>query len=162
MDAGRSREWADWVDVEARLPWLTTEPYLLETDDLGRTLTSLEELGFRVVRVQAPQEGDLESGLLVELSEGLGFTGLGAGSWAAFADRLWDLLTDGWHPPVAVIVEDADRLLAKDLHTFVRCVHKLVSLTEGVGFSDDRAQRQVVYFFIGHWVEQPSSSSRTP
>lgn len=152
VDASKSGEWADWVDVEERLPWLTTEPYLLKTEDLEKTLVSLEALGFRVIMVQAPDGDNLEKKLLIELSRSLDFTPVGAGSWAAFSDRLWDLLSEAWDPPVAVFVEGADRLLATDLHVFVRCVHNLVSLTERVGLADDQAQRQVVYFFVGHWT----------
>jgi hypothetical protein len=131
--------------------WLTTAPYLLETGDLDATLRGLGELGFWVVRAEAPERGNLEEGLLVELSARLGFSPLGAGSWAAFNDRLWDLLTARGEPPVAVVIEGADRLLRRSLHTFVRCVHNLLSLTEGVGLSDKHAQRQVEYFFVGEW-----------
>ncbi|MFG1622109.1 hypothetical protein [Kribbella sp. NPDC049227] len=144
-------EWVEWVDVVARMPWLTTEPYLLERRELEATLRGLEELGFRVVRADAPDGGDLEEALLIELSARLGFSPLGAGSWAAFNDRLWDLLTARDEPPVAVVIDGADRLLRRSLHTFVRCVHNLLSLTEGVGLSDTQAQRQVEYFFVGEW-----------
>jgi hypothetical protein len=147
----KAREWANWIDVEENLPWLTTEPYLLHSKDLDASLAILSDLGFRVVSAQAPGDGDLERSLLIELSACLDFTSLGAGSWAAFADRLWDLLTEAWSPPVAVVIKGTDRMLSMDLHAFVRCVHNLVSLTERVGLSDDRAQRQVVYFFVGDW-----------
>ncbi|MGW7680172.1 hypothetical protein ACWGID_05495 [Kribbella sp. NPDC054772] len=159
MDADKPREWADWVGVEEKLPWLKPEPYLLETADLEASLTVLGDLGFRIVSAQAPEKGDLERKLLIELSKCLGFTSLGAGSWAAFADRMWDLLTEAWSPPLAVVIQGFDRVLSTDLRAFVRCVHNLVSLTERVGLSDDRAQRQVVYFFVGNW---PSTWQNTP
>jgi hypothetical protein len=91
----------------------------------------------------------LEAGLLVELSRNLGITAHGAGSLAAFSVRLWDLLTEEWYPSVSVVVERAARLLANDLQAFVRCVLNLVSLSELVGLADRRAQRQVVFFFVG-------------
>jgi hypothetical protein len=50
-----------------------------------------------------------------------------------------------------VVIEQADNLLAIDVHAFVRYVHNLLALTEGVGSSDRDAQRQVEYFFIGKW-----------
>ncbi|MEI8413109.1 MULTISPECIES: hypothetical protein [unclassified Kribbella] len=145
-----------WIDLEANLPWLTAEPYLLERDDLEKTLDGLAGLGFRVVRVRAPERGDLEEGLLIELSGRLGFSGVGAGSWAAFSDRLWDLLTAPEEPPVAVVIELFDRILQQSLHTFVRCIHNLVSMTEGVGLSDEGADLQVAYFFVGDWGTRPS------
>lgn len=156
MDADTSRESAVWIDLEANLPWLTTEPYLLEREDLEATLGGLGELGFRVVRAQAPEQGDLEEGLLIELSGRLAFSGVGAGSWAAFSDRLWDLLTAPEEPPVAVVIERFDRILQQSLHTFVRCIHNLVFITEGVGLSDERADLQVAYFFVGDWGTRPS------
>ncbi|TCC48567.1 hypothetical protein E0H75_18405 [Kribbella capetownensis] len=139
------------MDVEARMPWLTTAPYLVEARELDATLRGLGQLGFWVVRAEAPEGGDVKDGLLVELSVRLGFSSLGAGSWAAFGDRLWDLLTARDETPVAVVIEGADLLLRRSLHTLVRCVHKLVSMTEGVGLSDAHAQRQVEYFFVGEW-----------
>ncbi|HET6738349.1 MAG TPA: hypothetical protein VFH76_05435 [Kribbella sp.] len=149
MDPRRRQDWATYVDLEARLPWLTAEPYLLDVADLAATRAALDELGFRTVTAKAPAAGDLERSLLVELTERLGFTALGAGSWAAFSDRLWDLVTESWDPPIAVVIEGFSRLMEVDLRTFVRCVHNLVSLTECVGLADDRAQRQFVYFFVG-------------
>jgi hypothetical protein len=79
VDADTPREPALWIDLEGNLSWLTTEPYLLESDDLEVTLHALAELGFRVVRAQAPEQGDLEEALLVELSERLAFSSVGAG-----------------------------------------------------------------------------------
>lgn len=151
VDADMSHEWADWVDIERSMPWLPTEPYLLMAADLDRTLAALDEHGFKIVRMQMPDGVDVEVALLTELSKKLEFTTVGVGSWAAFADRLWDLLTESWYPPIAVIIEQADSLLARDVHAFVRCVHNLLALTEGVGSSDRDAQRQVEYFFIGKW-----------
>lgn len=151
MAASKAREWADWVDVEEQLPWLTTEPYLLQVDDLNRTVASLDACGFQLVSVQMPEDGDLETKLLIELSKQLGFALVGSGSWAEFSDRLWDLLSASWNPPIAVMLHGSDQLLANNLHVFLRCLHNLLSLTEAVGLSHSEAQRQVVYFFVGSW-----------
>ena len=140
-----------WIDLERKMSWLSTKPYLIDPQDSDATSRTLEENGFRVVSAQAPDSGVLEEARLVELTEKLGFVEDGAGSWAAFNDRLWDLLTSQDEMPVAIVIEDADRLLRAELHSFVRCVHKLLSMTEAVGLSDDRANLQVEYFFVGDW-----------
>ncbi|MFC0437069.1 hypothetical protein [Kutzneria buriramensis] len=105
--------------------------------------------GFRVVEAEvSPNPEDVESALLVELTRKLGFSELGVGGWAAFGDRLWDLLTAKAEPPVAIVVAG---LTPGRLHAFVRRVHNVLSLTEAVGLSDDRADRQVEYFFLADW-----------
>jgi RNAse (barnase) inhibitor barstar len=142
-----------WVDVEAGIDWLPTSPYLLTPDRLTPTVQRLEFLGFQVVRVNAGALApDLEDSLLIELSKALSFSPLGAGHWGAFSDRLWDLLTAENKQPVAVLIEDFDHVLRADFHTFVRIVHKLLSLTEDLGMnSETEADRQVEYFFLGLW-----------
>ena len=143
-----------WVDLERKIPWLPKKPYLVEGRDLARTQRILGESGFRIVRAQAPASGVLEEALLVELTEKLQFAASGAGSWAAFNDRLWDLLVAAAdEPAVAILIEGSDRLLRADLHAFVRCVHNLLSMTQGVGVSDERADLQVEYFFVGNWKD---------
>ncbi|MEU4293980.1 hypothetical protein AB0E63_37665 [Kribbella sp. NPDC026596] len=151
MDADKSREPRVWADLEARMGWLPKEPYLLESGDLKATLRELDALGFRVVRTRAPEEGNLEEALLIELTERLGFAAGGAGSWAAFEDRLWDLQHAPGEPPIAVVIDGFDRFMRRSVHTFVRCIHNLVSMTEAVGLSDERADLQIEYFFVGDW-----------
>lgn len=141
-----------WIDVEKHLPWIPTEPYLLDVDNLPATLRALTELGFRVVRANTPDHRDLEDALLVELTSQLGFNALGADSWAAFNDRLWDLQHEPGEPPVAIVIEGFDRVLHRSLHTFTRCIHNLVSMTESVGLADPRNDRQIEYFFAGTWT----------
>jgi len=94
---------------------------------------------------------DVEAALLVELTSKLEFSALGAGSWAAYRDRLWDLQMSENEPPVAVAIVGLDNLVPTRLHDFVRAVHNLLSMTEAVGLSDDRADLQIEYFFIGDW-----------
>lgn len=108
--------------------------------------------GFQVVRAAFPgSRGSAEEVLLVELTGKLGFSARGAGSWAAFSDRLWDLQRSAGEPPVAVVVGGLDELSRVDLHGFVRCVHNLLSMTEGVGLADRADDRQIEYFFVGSW-----------
>jgi hypothetical protein len=141
-----------WIDVESSMDWLPPEPYLIETAHLSPTIEKLEASGFRVVRIGLGEVGqDIEEKMLIDLSRKLGFSLLGAGSWAAFNDRLWDLLTAEDEPPVAIVIEGFSRLLEANVHAFVRCVHNLLSMTEGVGLADVRAGLQVEYFFVGEW-----------
>ena len=81
----------------------------------------------------------------------MGFSDVGAGSWAAFNDRLWDLLTADDELPVALFIGGLDQLLPHELHSLVRCIHNLLSMTEGVGLTDVSADLQVEYFFVGTW-----------
>ncbi|MFF2845094.1 hypothetical protein ACFVT5_02015 [Streptomyces sp. NPDC058001] len=134
----------------AELPQLKSRPFLVEDPELIARL--VEGLGFRVIRVRLPLEVENpEEAVLVQLTAQLGFSDLGAGSWAAFGDRLWDLLTAEDESPVAIFLEGLDRLIPSDLHGFVRIVHKLLSMTEGVGLADSLADLQVEYFFVGTW-----------
>jgi hypothetical protein len=133
------------------MPWLPKPPYLIESSDLAATEVRLAALGFRTIATDAPVDGDAADQLLIDLTARLGFNPAGAGNWAAFNDRLWDLLHAEGEPPVAIVIRGSDRLKDHDLHTFVRCVHNLLSMTEAVGLSDDRADLQVVYFFVGAW-----------
>ncbi|MFI6941813.1 hypothetical protein ACIBI4_21280 [Streptomyces sp. NPDC050418] len=146
-----TRQPREWVDIASVLPALKARPYLVE--DSEAIERQLAGLGFRVVRADLPERAvDPEEALLVALTAALGFTEVGAGSWAAFNDRLWDLLNaDLDEPPVAVLVGGIDRLVASDLHAFVRIVHNLLSMTEGVGLADGEADLQVEYFFVGPW-----------
>lgn len=117
-------------------------------EDSESIARAVAELGFRVVRVALPTDmANAEEGVLVRLTAALAFPDQGAGSWAAFNDRLWDLLTAEDEPPVAIFLAGLDRLLPGDLHGFVRIVHNLLSMTEGVGLADSAADLQVEYFF---------------
>lgn len=141
-----------WIDLVNALPWLESRPYLVGTPQLQELLQALERLGFRMVNAELPPgAGDVEKALLVELSQRLKFPESGAGGWASYSDRLWDLKTEKGGAPLAIIIAGLDRLLPSQLHSFLRCVHNLLSMTEAVGLSDDRADLQIEYFFIGVW-----------
>jgi hypothetical protein len=68
-----------------------------------------------------------------------------------FNDRLWDVLTSEDKAPIAVVIIGLDSMVKKNLHGFVKIVHNLLSLTEGVGLQSGEANRQVAYFFVGSW-----------
>lgn len=141
-----------WVDVELLIDGLPKEPYLVAQSEFESISSKLKGAGFQVFGVDIQDVGPaIEEDLLVDLSAELGFSMLGAGSWAAFNDRLWDLLTAEEKTPVAIFIRNSDKIRDANLHTFVRCVHNLVSMTESVGLSDAVADRQVAYFFTGEW-----------
>ncbi|MES5825574.1 hypothetical protein [Streptomyces sp. RG80] len=159
MDAESSKPPRLWVDMVAELPQLKSRPFLVEDSELVARLVA--ELGFRVIQVHLPLGiENAEEAVLVQLTAELGFSDLGAGSWAAFEDRLWDLLTAEGEPPVAIFLEGLDRLPSSDLHGFVRIVHNLLSMTEGVGLADSSADLQVEYFFVGTWSARDVRASK--
>jgi hypothetical protein len=111
-------------------------------------------MGFAVVEVSFTEGAKApERSFLVELTRQLGLDGIDTGSWAAFNDRLWDFLRSEESTPVAVVITGLDGLAGSDIYSFIRCVHNLLSLTEGAGLSGGAAGRQVEYFFIGRWQE---------
>lgn len=146
-----------WVDLEASLPWLGSRPYLVDTADGGRLIEALPGFGFHVFVAEVPdRHTNIERALLVELSRVLGFSELGAGSWAAYSGRLWDLQRSEDRGPIAIVINGLDDALTGDLHAFVRCVHFLLSMTEGVGLEHESADRQIEYFFVGNWAPTKS------
>jgi hypothetical protein len=152
VDAETPRAPRLWADLVANLPWLKSKPFLVEGGDEKLLVETVVGLGFRMVSVDLPGDArNPEEELLVRLTESLDFSELGAGSWAAYSDRLWDLQMSDGEPPVAIIIRGLDHLLRSDVHSFVRCVHNLLSMTEAVGLSDARADLQIEYFFVGVW-----------
>jgi hypothetical protein len=152
-----------WIDLVARMPWLESKPYLVDIRRTEVLVEILSELGFRVVRASLPAATqDVEEELLIELSRKLDFSELGAGSWAAYSDRLWDLQMLEDVAPVAVVVEGLDVLLRSDVHSLLRCAHNLLSMTEAVGLSDDSADLQIEYFFTGVWQFNVESAGDSP
>jgi hypothetical protein len=150
--AGRNVSSRVWVDPAEGLSWLGSRPYFVSRENVAELSESVVARGFRVVEVDvSPDVDDVESALLVELSAKLGFVAAGAGSWAAYSDRLWDLQMSQDELPVAVLLGGLGELVPGRLHAFARCVHNLLSLTEAVGLADDRADLQIEYFFIGDW-----------
>lgn len=142
-----------WIDLVANMPWLLSRPFLVDSSRVESLARLLPAMGFRVVHATFPQDAtSSEEALLVELSRKLGFSSLGAGSWAAYSDRLWDLQISDDEIPVAVVIDGLDVLLRSDVHAFLRCVHNLLSMTEAVGLSDERADLQIEYFFAGSWT----------
>ncbi|MGC5012808.1 hypothetical protein ACLQ2R_18750 [Streptosporangium sp. DT93] len=142
-----------WVDVVGRISWLRSRPFLVDVSKVGALVGDLSESGFRVVRVDFPRgAADSEEALLIELSGRLGFSESGAGSWAAYNDRLWDLQTAESEPPLAVLIEGLDALLQSDVQRFVRCVHNLLSMTEAADPADAETGLQIEYFFTGRWA----------
>ncbi|WP_377273442.1 hypothetical protein [Peterkaempfera sp. SMS 1(5)a] len=145
-----------WIDLASELPWLWPRPYLVESPLENSLVDRVAVMGFRVVQVKFPQNvSNSEEALLIELSNRLDFSEIGAGSWAAYSDRLWDLQMSEDEPPLAVIIGGLDELLRSDVHSFVRCVHNLLSMTEAVGLADERADLQIEYFFVGSWTQCP-------
>ncbi|WP_131803563.1 MULTISPECIES: hypothetical protein [Pseudofrankia] len=141
-----------WVDMVANLPWLRSKPFFVDGHDEKILVETVVRLGFRLVYVDLPRDaGNPEEELLKELTKRLHFSELGAGSWAAYSDRIWDLQMSGDEAPVAIVIRGLDHLLRSDVHSFVRCVHNLLSMTEAVGLSDSRADLQIEYFFVGSW-----------
>ncbi|MEV6269583.1 hypothetical protein AB0L64_20610 [Kribbella sp. NPDC051936] len=144
-----------WLDVEAAVPWLRQEPYLVNPSSASELRERLFRAGFVVVDVSlAESPEDPEGAFLEALTRGLGFDELGAGSWAAFNDRLWDFLTGEESTPHAVVIEGLDALARFSTYHFLRCVHNLLSLTEGAALADVTANRQIECFFVGEWVNQ--------
>ena len=144
-----------WLDVVSELTILRSRPYLIEVDESGLVVETLRSMGFRVVEVHWPPSAlDAEQSLLIELTRRLGFSELGAGSWAAFNDRLWDLqMYDKGEPPIALMIHGLDRLLMRDVQSFVGSIHRLLSMTESVELDDQRNDLQIEYFFVGGWRE---------
>jgi hypothetical protein len=141
-----------WLDVSAALPKLARRPYLVATSRTDELIAALAGIGFRVVSVSGEVESsDFADDLLTKLTRILGFSEAGAGSWAAFNDRFWDLLTSPDPQPVALVVHGLDSLVHRDVHALLLCVHNLLSMTEGVGLEDASASRQVEHFFVGDW-----------
>ncbi len=154
MDAEKPRTPKPWIDVTAHLPQLESKPFLVAAARAEELAEVLPGLGFRLVRVELPHGvADPEETLLVELTRALEFSPLGAGSWAAYSDRLWDLQTEAEEMPVAILISGLDRLVRSNIHGLLRCVHNLLSMTEAVGLSDPGADLQVEYFFIGAWSD---------
>jgi len=161
VDASSSRvpPWVDatapprlWIDVINGLPWLKPPPYLVESDRQDEARTGLAAMGFSIVEAMftgTPENA--EESLLVELTRRLRFDEAGAGSWAAFNDRLWDFLSSQETEAVAVVIGGLDQLIESSIHGLLRCVHTLLSLTEGVGLANSSASRQIEYFFVGRW-----------
>jgi hypothetical protein len=115
----------------------------------------LSQAGFVVVHATfSGGVDDPERAFLRELTKRLGFDELGAGHWGAFNDRLWDFLTGLESSPYAVVIEGLDALSQVSTYHFLRCVHNLLSLTEGAGLSDSVANRQIEYFFVGEWISK--------
>ncbi|GAA0256447.1 hypothetical protein GCM10010492_66720 [Saccharothrix mutabilis subsp. mutabilis] len=156
MGANEPHSPRSWVDLVVEFPQLKSRPYLVERQNLDSLTEVLKRHKFRLVIANPSLAGadNKEESLLKELTLKLGFSEPGAGSWAAFSDRLWDLQNDRSASPVAVIVENLDQLLHSDLHSFLRCVHNLLSMTEGVGLADPRNDLQVEYFFVGSWLSR--------
>lgn len=142
-----------WLDVGVAVPWLRQRPYLVSPRSVVELRAHLSRAGFTVVEASAPDSTeDPERAFLTELTQRLGFDELGAGNWAAFNDRLWDFLTGAESTPYAVVIEGLDVLARFSTYHFLRCVHNLLSLTEGAGLADPVANRQIEYFFVGEWV----------
>lgn len=141
-----------WIDLAVNLPWLRPKPFLVEGSDEKLLVETVVELGFRLVCVDLPQDAaNPEEELLKELSRALDFSELGAGHWAAYCDRLWDLLIAEDEPPLAIIIRGLDHLHRSDMHSFLRCVHNLLWMTRAMNVSDSRADLQIEYFFVGEW-----------
>jgi hypothetical protein len=141
-----------WIDLREELSWLKPRPYLVEREKEIELRSTLSSMGFTVAEVDlAEGPKDPERVFLLELTRRLGLSEAGAGSWAALNDRLWDFLRSEDSTPVAVVITGLDRLARSDIYSFLRCVHNLLSLTEGAGLSDSAASRQIEYFFVGGW-----------
>ncbi|MFE2865811.1 hypothetical protein [Embleya sp. NPDC059259] len=152
MDAELPKRPKLWIDIVTGLPWLKSKPFLVENSREQELIEFLARKEFRLARVALPPGSDNpEECLLVGLTRELDFSELGAGSWAAYSDRLWDLQMSDEAAPVAVVVDGLDSLLRSDVHALVRCIHNLLSMTETVGLSDSRADLQIEYFFTGAW-----------
>lgn len=144
-----------WLDVGAAVPWLPQKPYLVSPSSASELRERLFRAGFVVVDASLPESAeDPERAFLKALTQGLGFDELGAGNWAAFNDRLWDFLTGEESTPHAVVIGGLDALARFSTYHFLRCVHNLLSLTEGAALADITANRQIEYFFVGKWVNQ--------
>ena len=82
----------------------------------------MSRAGFEVVDESLPKGAeDPECAFLTALTRALRFEELGAGSWAAFNDRLWDFLTGQESTPHAVVIGGLDALARFSTHHFLRC-----------------------------------------
>jgi hypothetical protein len=141
-----------WIDVRIAAPWLQQRPYLVDPGQAEELRQRVGQAGFVLVDAWLEWEGqDPEREFLRELTARLGFNELGAGNWDAFNDRLWDFLRSNDSAPYAIVITGLDSLAERDTYHFLRCVHNLLSLTEGAGLSDSLANRQIEYFFVGAW-----------
>jgi hypothetical protein len=141
-----------WFNVHEPLPWLKPRPYLIGLGRENELREALDQLGFVVINAHLTSGSENpERAFLQELTRRLGFNELGAGHWGAFSDRLWDFLTSNDSTPHAIVISGVDELVDSDIYSFIRCVHNLLSLTEGAGLSDSKANRQIEYFFLGRW-----------
>jgi len=142
-----------WIDVAAAVPWLMERPYLVSPSQANDLRERLAVAGFTVVDAWLADRAEHpERAFLVELTQRLGLNELGAGSWPAFNDRLWDFLSGADSMPYGVVICGLDLLAKSSTYHFLRCVHNLLSLTEGAGLADSIANRQIEYFFVGEWV----------
>lgn len=112
---------------------------------------TLQAIGFLVVDAALPVGAEnVEQTFLAELARQLEFDELAGTNWAAFNDRLWDFVAED-STAVGVMITGLDSLRS-DTYTLLRCVHNLLSLTEGPGLTDGVADRQIEYFFVGRWA----------
>lgn len=140
-----------WIDLAKHIPWLRPRPYLVEPGRATELRDTLQAIGFLVVDAALPVGAEnVEQTFLAELARQLEFDELAGTNWAAFNDRLWDFVAED-STAVGVMITGLDSLRS-DTYTLLRCVHNLLSLTEGPGLTDGVADRQIEYFFVGRWA----------
>ncbi len=140
------------MDPPPPCPELGLRPYLLTEVELESILSILAAKNFRTVF--AHFDGSVngaESGLLEALTSALGLEVEGVGSWAAFNDRMWDVLSDYEEQPIVVVLRGMDDMLRADTYSFANSIHRLLSMTEGTEAVDHIQYRQFEYLFVGRW-----------
>jgi RNAse (barnase) inhibitor barstar len=99
-----------------------------------------------------------ERGLLEALGKALRFPGYFGGNWDAFTDCMGDIANEG--VPLALLWIDADTFLSRDLHSFVRAVHALLSVARDLDTVEDGFQFEI--FFVAVHEAFRSAPAMTP
>ena len=139
-----------FTPLEQLLPYLPLVPYLLGNQHLDQVRREIRGVGFEVAEVDASGVRD-ERDLMTILGSALNFPDYYRPNWDAFDDCIGDMMRED-SAPIALLVIDADRLLAESPYDFVRGVHMLYRVVDSVAHDPGRFRLEVLFF--GQWKGQ--------
>ncbi|KAA3607476.1 MAG: hypothetical protein DWQ01_14905 [Planctomycetota bacterium] len=139
---------SSWLSIDKHLPWLRRyEPYFAHNSEEHLLRKGLKKIGFQITTIDG-RHFNSEKDLLKSLGQALGFPSYFGINWDAYNECIFEVADSGIYKNIALIWKNADSLLERNLHEFVRAVHLLLARARALSALEDPFQMEI--FFLGN------------